>query len=90
MTRIRWSLVDKLSRLLEPNERDAVLGDIAEFNESSSQALWSVLGLVLRRQGALWKDWRPWVVLVGLVGLVGLQLSHMLVRLSFAPRSLTA
>ena len=33
MNRICWWLVDRLSRRLEPGERDAVLGDIAEWGK---------------------------------------------------------
>jgi hypothetical protein len=66
----RW-LVELAAQLLEPDERDAVLGDIAEAGETSASALLGVLGLVARRQTALWGDWRPWLALVGLVGIVG-------------------
>lgn len=68
MTRICWWLVDVVSQLLEPNERDAVRGDLAESGETGGQALRGLLGLVVRRQAALWKDWRPWLALAGLVG----------------------
>jgi hypothetical protein len=49
MTRICWSLVEILSRMLEPDERDAVRGDLAESRETGGQALRDVLGLVARR-----------------------------------------
>jgi hypothetical protein len=71
MTRICWWLVDVASRMLESGERDVVRGDFAESGESGGRALCDVLGLVVRRQSALWKDWRPWLALVGVVGLVG-------------------
>ena len=64
MTRVCWRLVDILSRMLDADERQTV-----------SRALWDVLGLVVRRQAALWKDWRPWLVLVGLIGPVSILLS---------------
>jgi hypothetical protein len=67
MTRVCWRLVDIVSRMLEPGERNAVRGDLAESGESGGQALRGVLGLVVRRQAGLWKDWRPWLVLVGLI-----------------------
>ena len=73
--RICWWLVDTLSRTLEPGERDAVRGDLAESGETSGQALRGVLGLVVRRQAALWKDWRPWLALVGLIVPLGMLLS---------------
>jgi hypothetical protein len=75
MTRICWWLVERVSRVLEPGERDAVLGDLAESGEASSQALGDVLGLVVRRQFALWMDWRPWLTLVGLFVPLGMLLS---------------
>ncbi len=67
MTRLYWRLAETASRALQPEERNAVLGDFAESGESDSQALLGVLGLVARRQTALWKDWQPWLVLVSLV-----------------------
>ena len=66
VTRICRQLVDAFSRMLTPDERDAVLGDLAERGANGGQALRDVLGLVLRRQAALWKHWRPWAALVGL------------------------
>jgi hypothetical protein len=82
MNRTCWWLVDTVSRMLEPGERDVVLGDFAESGESCGRALNDVLGLVVRRQAALWKDWRPWLVLVGLVGLVGWPLGQFSYGLS--------
>jgi len=75
MTRICWWLVDLVSRMLEPGERDAVRGDFTESGESGVQALRDVLGLVVRRQAASWKDWRPWVAFVGLIIPLGMLLS---------------
>lgn len=82
MTRICWWLVDKVSRILEPTERDAVRGDLAESGETGRQALRDVLGLVVRRQAALWHDARPWLVLVGLVAPLGLLVSLISTRLA--------
>ena len=56
-----------LSSMLEPGERGAVLGDLAEAGEPSRRALFGVLGLVVRRQVARWSDWRPWLMFVGFV-----------------------
>ena len=50
-----------LSRLLDPQEREVALGDVAELGYTGGQAFTSMLGLVLRRQ------WRPWFVLVTMV-----------------------
>jgi hypothetical protein len=68
-------LVDLASRMLEPDERDAVRGDLAESEDTDAQALREMAGLVVRRQAALWTDWRPWLALVGLAIPLGLLLS---------------
>jgi hypothetical protein len=60
MTNFCWWLVDRLSLILDPDERDAVYGDITELNESGGHALRDLLGLVARRQVARLKLWRPW------------------------------
>jgi hypothetical protein len=85
MTRFWWRLVDVLSRTLDPDERDAVRGDIAESGETGGQALHDVLGLVVRRQAGLWKDWRPWVALVAVA-----PASMLLSRFSLHVADLTA
>jgi hypothetical protein len=74
MSRFSWWLVEIVSRVLEPDERDAVRGDLTESGESAGRALRDVLGLVARRQSALWKQWRSWTALVGLVIPLGLLL----------------
>jgi len=74
MRRICWWSVDRVSRLLEPDERDAVRGDLTESGASGGSALREVLGLVVRRQAALWLDWRPWLALVGVVVPLGMLL----------------
>jgi hypothetical protein len=68
MSGICWRLVHALSRLLEPDERDAALGDFLESGLSAGRALRDLLGLIARRQSALWADWRPWLALLGIVG----------------------
>ncbi len=82
MKQFCWWLVDKLSRTLEPDERDAVQGDFAESGAAGGQALRELLGLVARRQAAMWKDWRPWLALLGIVGPVGMQLSRIAISTS--------
>lgn len=59
----RW-LTNLLCRTLEKNEREAVRGDLVELGQSGSRAMRDVLGLVVRRQFAVWSDWRLWLVLV--------------------------
>jgi hypothetical protein len=76
MTRVCWSLVELVSRLLEPLEREVVRGDLAECGVPAGRALREVLGLVVRRQAAAWSDWRPWFALAGIVIPIGFLLSH--------------
>jgi hypothetical protein len=59
-------LFDLVSHLLERDERDAVQGDLLESGESPWQSLLAVLGLVIRREAALWANWRPWLAAFGL------------------------
>ncbi|MGB7729770.1 MAG: hypothetical protein WBL50_17195 [Candidatus Acidiferrum sp.] len=61
MSSLQWSLVEVASRLLERDEREAVLGDLVETQESAWNGVCSVIGLVVRRQALLWKSWRPWL-----------------------------
>jgi hypothetical protein len=65
MTSLNWSLVQTAARLLGREEREAVLGDLAEAREGVRNALLGVMGLVARRQVLLWKDWRPWLAAFG-------------------------
>jgi hypothetical protein len=76
MTRIGWRLTDLAAQLLEPHEREAVRGDLSECGVVGWRAFGEVLGLVLRRQAALWADWRPWLALIGVVLPLGILLSH--------------
>ncbi|HTR35245.1 MAG TPA: hypothetical protein VMH80_05055 [Bryobacteraceae bacterium] len=72
---MNWRIADWLSRLLEPAEREAVLGDIAESHECGGQAVRDLLGLAVRRQAALWLGWRPWAILAVFVVPVAARLS---------------
>jgi hypothetical protein len=62
-----WSFLEAASQLLPLDEREAVLGDLTEAEESPRQMLVEVLGLVVRRHLALWKSWQPWLAAFGLV-----------------------
>ncbi|MGD0302492.1 MAG: hypothetical protein ABSE86_35910 [Bryobacteraceae bacterium] len=74
------SLMEITAQLLEPNEREAVVGDLEEAGESTWRGLRGVLGLVIRRQAALWKSWQPWVAAFGLA----LPFSFMLMGFSLS------
>ena len=62
----QWSLVEAAALLLEPTEREAVLGDLAEAGARSWRGALDVLGLILRRQVNAWREWRPWAAAFGL------------------------
>ena len=64
-SRAQWAL-RLATRLLEPPEREVVLGDLAEADTSPLDSLRQVLGLGLRRHASLWLQWRPWVAGPGL------------------------
>jgi hypothetical protein len=64
-----------LCRTLESAEAEAVRGDLAESGATGGQAMLEVLGLVIRRQAALWMHWRPWLALLGLMVPLGMLLS---------------
>jgi hypothetical protein len=85
---MKWGgmLVDSLAQLLERDEREAVLGDMAETGESTRQAIWNLCGLLLRRQAAYWNGWHPWIAAFGIAlpfsfPLMGLSVSLSLMSL---------
>jgi len=82
MTRLCWQLVETLSRMLDPDERQAVRGDLAESGVSVVTALRDLLGLIVRRQVGLWTVWQPWLALFGVCGLAGVPLSRIAFRLN--------
>ncbi len=76
LRRIGSVLADLAATLLEPHERDVVRGDLAECGVNGWRACLEVLGLVARRQAALWSDWRPWIAVIAIVVPIGLMLSY--------------
>lgn len=66
MTNMHWPLLEVAARLLEPGEREAVLGDLLETGEGPWRNSLDVLGLVIRRQLLHWKNWQPWLAMFGL------------------------
>lgn len=63
---IASKFVELVCRLLEPAERDAVQGDLLEAGDTPWESLYGVLGLLVRREAALWTHWRPWLAAFGL------------------------
>ena len=49
MTRVCWWLVEIVSRTLDPDEREAVRGDLAELGQPAGRVLVEVAGLAIRR-----------------------------------------
>ena len=56
-------MADAVAGMLEPAEREAVCGDLAEVGEPAGRALREILSLVIRRRAACVGDWRPWLAL---------------------------
>jgi hypothetical protein len=61
-----WSWVEAAADLLGAQEREAVLGDLAELDGGLWRGLKDVLGLAARRHLELWTSWRPWAASFGL------------------------
>jgi hypothetical protein len=55
-----------LAMLLDREEREVVLGDLAEGGMSSWQGSFEIAGLLVRRQVTLLQSWRTWAAGVGL------------------------
>ena len=75
-SRVCARLAAVLSGMLEPDDRDAVRGDIAESGAGGTQALRDVLSVVVHRQATAWMHWRPWLTLAVLVLPLGVLLGH--------------
>ncbi|MEO8660167.1 MAG: alpha/beta hydrolase-fold protein [Bryobacteraceae bacterium] len=52
--------------LLRPRDREAVLGDLEESNETKGRAILEILNFAIRQQLLLWTNWRPWLAAFGL------------------------
>lgn len=66
MINTHCALVEVVARLLEPSEREVVLGDLLEAGENTWSGLLDIAGLAIRRQLTHWKSWRPWLAAFGL------------------------
>jgi len=82
VTKITWSLVHKMSALLEDAEREVVVGDLIESGEPAGEALFQTFGLVARRQLELWQHWRPWLALLALALPLAIALGTLARRLA--------
>ncbi len=77
MTHVAWYVVAKLSALMEPQDREAVLGDWAESEAGGGRVLVEMAGLVLRQQVGHWTEWRPWLALSLIALPNGILLGHV-------------
>jgi hypothetical protein len=68
-------LVARASRMLEPEDREALCGDLSESGVSGFDALCDVMDLVIRRQVASLREVRPWLPLTLLAIPLGVLLS---------------
>lgn len=66
MSDVPSKLLKLTSRLLDPTEREVVLGDLVEADAGLLQSVGQMLDLGIRRHAALWADWRPWLTGPGL------------------------
>lgn len=64
MRRALTSIAHLLLRTLDPSEREAVEGDLRELGLSRPRAVREVLGLVVRRQIAAWREASAWAALL--------------------------
>lgn len=83
-----WRCIAAAAELLAPQEREVVLGDLAERDRGVWRGLSDVLGLAGRRQLGLWKTWRPWAASLGLALPASLSLMGWSVAASAAVGSL--
>ena len=74
MTGLTESVVNLLAGRLDPDEREAVLGDFLDAGVSAPRALRELSGLLARRELTLWSSCRPWLALVGVAGPLALML----------------
>jgi hypothetical protein len=73
-------MIELVSRLLDPHEREAVLGDLSERGASHWRDLIDISGMVVRKHAAFWHDWRPWLAALG----VALPSTFLLMGVSFS------
>ena len=71
-----WWCAERLSRLLERDERSVVWGDLVESGVGPRRALVEIAGLIARRQAALWLEWRRWIALATVGVPLGVLLSY--------------
>ena len=79
--------IELVALLLDPDDREVVLGDLEEQKQPSWISFIAVLGFAIRQQTEYWRNWRPWVA-GGMVFPATLLLLGASFRLSMDSRSL--
>lgn len=64
VTALKLKLLDWLSSFLDEDDRETVLGDMAEEDASYRASVVAVCGLVLRKEVEKWRSASPWLVLI--------------------------
>lgn len=64
MTALKVKLLDWLSSFLDENDRESVLGDMAEEGVGYRASVVAICGLVFRKEVERWRSASPWLVLV--------------------------
>jgi hypothetical protein len=75
--RLCWWLVDAMSAALDRDERVATRGDLTESAVPAWRAVHEMLGLVLRRQLAVWAHLGPWLALLTVAVPTGIAIAHL-------------
>jgi hypothetical protein len=70
-------LIGALAKLLDANDRETVLGDLAEAGSTPSQTVIQLFGLIVRRYVLAWTRIEPWLALLLGVVPIGLLLSFV-------------
>lgn len=68
---------DLLAKALDARDREAVLGDLSELGASELHSCAAVLGLVARRELAMWTSASAWVGLFALIAPTSLLLAYI-------------
>jgi hypothetical protein len=75
-----WPWLELSTKLLDPEEREVVLGDLVETHATAWRGLLDIFSLVLHRQAGFWRNPRPWVAAF----FVALPSSNLLMTASFS------
>lgn len=58
---MRMRATEIIALLLEPQDREVALGDLAEQKQTGLSGFFAIADFVVRQQWDYWRDWRPWL-----------------------------